>query len=1537
MEMPSRVTMEQMTEILDNTPTAIYVTAADDYELMYANRAAKKVLGWSSFPSGAKCYELAGFSVPCPFCQVKNMRRDSLLVREFSFASAARIFQLSGKFIDWAGRLAHIEYIEDVTEKKQAAEQVAAREKDLRETVASIPCGLSVYRFDKGEISPVFHNNAFYRIMGYSVEHIRNIEHYTSFLNVHEEDLPVLQAKIQRAIAANGRTSYTYRVFNDRKGEYVWIRLDGSVKEQKDGSKLLYGVYNDVGEQLRLQSELTQTTEKMQEIVNAIPGGVAIYKISDILETKYFSDGVPALTGYTAEEYRKMTQGDASGLIYWQDRENVLAAVGGVIASNTAAELEFRKQHRDGHIVWVHAQAKQIGEENGFPLVQCVFHNISKLKETQRELDHLVNSIPGGIASFKAEDGRLTPVFVSDGVAALVGYSREEFDMLQAVYEPDRERVNAALSAALESGEAMDVSYRMRHKDGSIVWIHLNGRLMGPKADVTVFYAVFTGMSAETRLFQSIADETADGIYVIDKKTYELLYCNESKAMFSGTAHFAGQKCYETLHGNSAPCDFCTMNQYRADGEEHEIAVGGDRYYTSRFKETDWNGIPAYVQYIRDATEEVELRREKERLELYFQTVVKNLPDGISVVRCESDGSLTTEFLSDGFAALMRMTARQAEGRYKDDLFAGVHAEDAAAGRKKLQKFLSGGEGRLEMELRFLTGDGAYQWTKCTISLIQSLDGYKRLYTVYTDISDTVRAKEQFRKQYDEFIMQHYRVTEPNVLILGHCNITNNVILEIDDHTDSDLLKTFGSSREDFFRGISRLVVDEEKQKEFCNKFFNEPSIAAFHRRDTEQVMSCYVKFPKEEKGRYVQFKVNLLETPDTGDITGVLTVTDVTEQTITDRIMHHLSVTSYDYVIDLKLDEDSFSVLVYNQAAHCAPPPSGTHSARVADMAEKHVVPKDAARYRALLEPEGIKKRLSAEKGYTFSYSLIDESGDIRTKSMSVSAIDLRLGRVCLVCADITDSVREQQGLLNMIAYTFDLACFIDIATERLTMYTRETILKSLPPHVVEQYDRNMQEFISRYGTEKDMSAAVRQFRLKSMLERLRAQPAGYDYVFPYREEEEILFKQVNVLWGDLNHRTVCLVRADVTDLILSERKNKAALEKALSAAEDANRAKSDFLSSMSHDIRTPMNAITGMTALAEAHIDNKAKVSDCLRKISVSSKHLLSLINDVLDMSKLDGAKITLNRVAISLSALENQLSSIIQPQAEASGVEFVSRLENIAHEGFYGDPLRVNQILINLLSNAVKFTPAGGKVEFCIEEIASSRPNRARYRFVVRDNGIGMQKEFMAHMFSPFARSRRAADIEGTGLGLSISKRLVDLMEGSIRAESEPGKGTAFFVQLDFEVASDLKAEIVSAPLSAETEENIYRGRNFLVAEDSRINAEIICELLSMRGAKTQVAVNGVRAVQAFAASEAGTFDAIFMDIMMPEMNGYEATRAIRALNRPDAESIPVIAMTANAFAEDVHAAMEAGMNAHVAKPVDLDVLRAALEKTLSAKEG
>lgn len=327
----------------------------------------------------------------------------------------------------------------------------------------------------------------------------------------------------------------------------------------------------------------------------------------------------------------------------------------------------------------------------------------------------------------------------------------------------------------------------------------------------------------------------------------------------------------------------------------------------------------------------------------------------------------------------------------------------------------------------------------------------------------------------------------------------------------------------------------------------------------------------------------------------------------------------------------------------------------------------------------------------------------------MTVSAIDLRLGRVCLVCTDITDSVREQQGLLNMIAYTFELACFIDADTERLIMYTREAILKNLPPYVVENYGRQIESFTKHYGTTDDETAKEPAEPASNASPPRRRSPGGYDFVFPYRSQTEIRYKQINVLWGDQNRKTVCVVRADVTDMLLAERRSKATLEKALAAAEEANRAKSDFLSNMSHDIRTPMNAIMGMTTLAVAHLDERERVADCLQKISVSSRHLLSLINDVLDMSRMDRSKIALNLVELSLNDVLGQLSDIMGPQARSCGIDFRIRRENLRGEVFYGDSLRLNQILINLLSNAIKFTPENGRVEFVAQKIAAAQTGR------------------------------------------------------------------------------------------------------------------------------------------------------------------------------------------------------------------------------------
>lgn len=1437
---------------------------------------------------------------------------------------------------------------ERMKKQETAGRTLQALREKAKQSLSRIPGGVCVYYLEDGYVYPVFYNPAFYNMLGYSSEHISEIENSGQELTlsgVHKEDIPALKEKITKLLHEGTTLSHTCRIFHDKKGIYRWIHLDGAKGCMEDKGVLFYVVLSDVSDQIQMEEDLIRANEKMQDIINAIPGGVAIYKVSDIFETVYFSDGVPELSGYTVEEYRELVKQDAVNMTYWEDKEMVISKAMEVIESGGVSEFEFRKQHRDGHIVWVHIHIKWIGEEDGCPLLHCVFHNITSLKQVQLEKDHLINSIPGGIASYRVEGGRFIPEFFSDGVMRLSGHTRKEYedmvryDALDVIYGPDRDRVFEATKEALASGEVLDVSYRIFHRDGHLIWVHLNGRRMGPLSKTSRFYAVFTGMSAETRLFQSIANETADGIYVIDKQNYDLLYANESTHLFMEGKDCTGQKCYKALHGKDSPCSFCHMNNYEAGSGEHKMKIpASDRVYSAHFRETDWNGIPAYIQYVRDVTEEVITKREKDRLEMYFQTIIKNLPGGISVIRCEPDGTLVSEFISDGYAAMTHMTVEEAEKMYEKDILAGIYPEDVKGIREKLQSYIRNGEGNCELTARVMQGDGGYIWVKCMLSLLKAEDGAVRLYAVYTDITQSVEEQEKIRSQYKDLILQHYRTPGPNALVVGHCNITQSRILDIIDYTDSDLLKTFSDDRQSFFTGLSGFIVDEKERREFLGTYLDEPALRAFEEGKLERQMECFVKLPKDTRGRYIQFKMHMVATPDSGDVTGILTVTDITEQAISERILHQLSVTGCDFVVDVDLTTDRYKILSCSENACCIPPPTGSHSAWMDQMLRTRVVPRDKEQYRRGLYPADMYRKLKRAGAYTFAFSVLDDNGDIRTKNMTVSAVDLRLGRVCLSRTDITDSIREQQGLLHMIAYTFELAAFINIGSRELTLYTRESVLENLPALVIGQYDKAIRRFVDSHGTTENLEEARIQFRISTMLERLEKQPNGYDFLFSYQSEEGERYKQINVLWGDLNHRTLCLVRADVTDMLAAERRTKKDLENALVFAKEANKAKSDFLSAMSHDIRTPMNAIMGMTTLASTFLDDRERVKDCLQKIEISSKHLLSLINDILDMSKIERSQINLNLDKVFLPELMEQISVMIKSQTEEAGLEFRMRAEHIDQECFCGDLLRINQILINILSNAIKFTEKGGVIEFIAEELSLPKDKgRARYRFTVRDTGIGMPEEFLAHVFEPFTRSGNAARIEGTGLGLSITKGLVDLMGGEITAESRIGSGSVFKVELEFDAAQAGGESHSGTAMDFldSVKEKLFAGRHFLVAEDNAINAEILCELLRICGAESVLETDGVQAVRAFQEAEPGTYDAVLMDIQMPEMDGYEATRMIRRTTRADAANIPIIAMTANAFAEDVQNAREAGMNAHVSKPIDLNVLQTTLQRILQDK--
>lgn len=422
------------------------------------------------------------------------------------------------------------------------------------------------------------------------------------------------------------------------------------------------------------------------------------------------------------------------------------------------------------------------------------------------------------------------------------------------------------------------------------------------------------------------------------------------------------------------------------------------------------------------------------------------------------------------------------------------------------------------------------------------------------------------------------------------------------------------------------------------------------------------------------------------------------------------------------------------------------------------------------------------------------------------------------------------------------------------------------------------------------------------------------------------------NIDWPLVIVVSVCLIILLILDILVIMRFNRN-LASAAKEADSANKAKTVFLSTMSHDIRTPMNAIIGLTTIAEKNIGDTKSVSDNLHKIKLASNHLLTLINDILDISKVEHGNISLSPVRFSVIELAENLENMALPMIQQKNIDFRFQKNNITQKYLYADQLRINQVFINILSNAIKYTPDNGQVYVDLSEEAGDKEGFIKLVYKVSDTGIGMPESFMEIMYEPFMRQTdsRINTIQGTGLGLAITKKMVDLMGGKIECQSKEGEGTTFTVTLELEVSESEKNAA-----SQEENDSDLTEMKILVAEDMDVNWEIISTLLEMYGIKCRRAENGKVAVDTLRDSQTGEFDVVFMDIQMPVMNGLEATREIRKLENPYAAAIPIIAMTADAFSENVAECFDAGMNGHIAKPIDINNVVRELKKIRKAKQ-
>lgn len=490
--------------------------------------------------------------------------------------------------------------------------------------------------------------------------------------------------------------------------------------------------------------------------------------------------------------------------------------------------------------------------------------------------------------------------------------------------------------------------------------------------------------------------------------------------------------------------------------------------------------------------------------------------------------------------------------------------------------------------------------------------------------------------------------------------------------------------------------------------------------------------------------------------------------------------------------------------------------------------------------------------------------------------------------------------------------------------------------------YDK-LAEYIADNVSEDDRMRMISMLKKENIKSSMQAGKS--DLIYEYRTaDERRKWENLNIICLDEKHRVparVLLVRQDVTGVKEEEERYRQALREAFALTEKANNAKSRFLSQISHDIRTPMNAIMGMTTLAMMNINDREKVKDCLDKISISSSHLLGIINKVLDMSEIESGRMGLTEKDFDLKELMRSLMAIFSSQAEEKKQDIKMDVD-IVNESVIGDPVRLQQVFVNILGNAIKFTPPGGSISVRVTEKEARIQGTGYYEFVFEDNGIGMSEEFTKKIFEPFARENSLGEgaVEGSGLGMSIAGSIIQTMNGSFQVESRIGEGSRFTAGLDLKLQEEKDVETEDAAGRKEEgqdpamdvnslKEKDFSGTKALLVEDNELNMDIAAELLAMIGIETDKAVNGKEAVDKVREKGEGAYDMIFMDIQMPVMNGYEAAKEIRKTKGEYFSRIPIIAMSANAFTDDVEKVKEAGMNDYISKPVEVDKLIKAIE--------
>jgi len=1166
----------------------------------------------------------------------------------------------------------------------------------------------------------------------------------------------------------------------------------------------------------------------------------------------------------------------------------------------------------------------------------------------QMELDDqtlriIADSNPGDFGIYRIDNGRLSPLLASEGLAELSGMTRREYDALTrndaaaVILKADLPQVAARLGALLTKKEAADadITYRILHKKLGHIWVHARGRVIGTRDGCPVLLVAYSRSSSEAAGQSRLLDLTTAILYVVDKNTYEILFANDTALQFWGHGDYAGQACYRYVNGRSEPCPWCSVPLMKNGSCHAEAAYSPDqdRWFTIDCREIDWYGHAGVAVYARDVTEQQRQQRQIQTDRDKLDTILGNIPGGVAVF-FSCGGRIQMDYTNNSFYELHHGSKEHWDSISKNPLD-WLSESDRKAFSEEFGRVERGEKAQGSSTYCVIGEDGNIHWVNNQFRRAYMRADVQYYYATFVDMDDQMvaeRARSEARKMYEA------AVEATNLVVWEYDLKTHRVIMAENEFTEYDYRKF----------GIPKVT---ENAPQSLVPYIDDASVDAFlemYRKIDAGApqASCEVwyKFkpgtePRCERISYTTaFDAEGRPCKAYGigqNITARRREEESYRQTMRQLVQaadNTLGSFSLNLTANWCGDGKSVYDFVLKQAE------SGTADGYFLAFAK--IISDEEIRKQslAIFNREGLIQRfLRGETQVTLEYPVRYRNGEIHWQRGVMDIMrNPKTGDIEALthALDIDRQKRGEQISQNVLSARLDYAAIIYPCSGDIDFYAVQPSITRVAPGTRCPYEE-IRLYLREQFVRPDSCAGFDSCtKLDAVLAQIRENGICHCYYRRVQNGQET-YRHLQYNWLDPEQTAVLVIQSDITDSRRQEQRYMDELRRALTAAEQANRAKTDFLSRMSHDMRTPLNGIIGMTYLAGEQ-DNPARTSDCLAKIDLSSKFLLGLINDVLDMSKAESGTIELHPEPYSMAEFEQYVDAVIRPLCEGKSQRLTT--EYVMPEGCVPlvDKLRVNQIVFNLLSNAVKYSPEGSQIRY--RDVSCLLPDgRMRDCIEVADQGIGMSPAFQKVLFEPFTQENRVdnSEMRGTGLGLAITKKLLDAMGGSICVESRLGMGTTIRVELVFDRApappSDTPPAAEQKPQGA-----VLTGKHVLLCEDHPLNQEIAEALLTERGLLVDAADNGEAGVKAFENSPVGFFDCVLMDIRMPVMDGYEATRAIRGLKRVDAKIVPILAMTADAFSDDVQRCLDAGMNGHIAKPIDPQKLYSALENCIREKK-